>query len=141
MSNDVEAIFDAARKIASPGTRKAFLDAACAENPELRRQIEELLEAAGDADQLFEPGAAALRNVAPLGIGDPAKLDPPPTPEEKPGERIGRYKLREKIGEGGCGVVYVAEPLLPTLQTVTASRLDGGRAAHGPCRRNCTLRM
>ena len=43
MSNDVEAIFDAARKLSNPAARKAFLDAACAEHPEWRRPIEELL--------------------------------------------------------------------------------------------------
>ena len=37
---------------------------------------------------------------------------------EKPGERIGRYKLREKIGEGGCGIVYVAEQEEPVRRRV-----------------------
>ena len=37
---------------------------------------------------------------------------------EKPGDRIGHYKLREKIGEGGCGVVYVAEQEEPVRRRV-----------------------
>src|SRR5207249_3683372 len=37
---------------------------------------------------------------------------------EKPGDRIGRYKLREKIGEGGCGVVYVGEQEEPVRRRV-----------------------
>jgi serine/threonine protein kinase len=39
-------------------------------------------------------------------------------PTEKPGDRIGRYKLLEQIGEGGCGVVYVAEQEQPLRRRV-----------------------
>jgi len=37
---------------------------------------------------------------------------------EKPGDRIGRYKLLQKIGEGGCGVVYMAEQEEPVRRRV-----------------------
>src|SRR6476619_6296477 len=37
---------------------------------------------------------------------------------EKPGDKIGRYKLREKIGEGGCGAVYMAEQEEPVRRRV-----------------------
>src|SRR6266849_3077561 len=48
--------------------------------------------------------------VAPVGqAADPPTLQPPLPVEEKPGTMIGRYKLLERIGEGGFGVVYVAE--------------------------------
>src|SRR5450631_59038 len=44
---------------------------------------------------------------------------PPTVPiTEKPGDRIGRYKLLERIGEGGCGVVYVAEQTEPVRRRV-----------------------
>jgi hypothetical protein len=69
MSNDTEAIFDAARKLSTAAGRKAFLDAACGENPELGRQIAELLAAQDEADRLFETGAAALRIASPGGPG------------------------------------------------------------------------
>ncbi len=37
---------------------------------------------------------------------------------EKPGDRIGRYKLLQQIGEGGCGVVYMADQLEPVRRRV-----------------------
>src|ERR1051325_9152599 len=41
-----------------------------------------------------------------------------PAPAEKPGERIGRYRLIQEIGHGGCGVVYMAEQEEPVRRKV-----------------------
>src|SRR5262245_14864445 len=49
---------------------------------------------------------------------DHLKAGDPMPPSEKPGDRIGRYKLLEQIGEGGCGVVYVAEQEEPVRRRV-----------------------
>src|SRR5713101_7881853 len=47
---------------------------------------------------------------------------------EKPGDRIGRYKLLEQIGEGGCGVVYVAEQEQPVRRRVALKVIKLGRS-------------
>jgi serine/threonine protein kinase len=57
---------------------------------------------------LENPQAAAARPTVRLNL----------PPEEQPGERIGRYKLLQKIGEGGCGVVYMAEQEEPVRRRV-----------------------
>src|SRR6187402_1947200 len=87
--------------------RAAFLDRVCAEDHELRRKIEALLKSNDRAgDFLEEP---------PTMIGEgKAKADA----SEKPGERIGRYQLLRQIGEGGCGVVFVAEQREPVQRRV-----------------------
>ena len=79
--------------------RNAYLTQACAGDAALRVRVEALLQAHDDAGSLLDasPGGAVR-----------AALSRPP-PEEKPGALIGRYKLLQKIGEGGCGVVYLAE--------------------------------
>src|SRR5215475_7944363 len=87
------AVFEAALEL-PPGQREAYVKQASSGDTELLQRVRALLHAA-------ENGADFL---APL----PSKLAPSLPAIEKPGDRIGRYKLLEQIGEGGCGVVYMA---------------------------------
>jgi eukaryotic-like serine/threonine-protein kinase len=103
-----ETIFEAARQIGDASQRQVYLQAACAGDPAMRERLQEMLAAQPDADGLFQGGAASLELPASTMA----------LRTEKPGDRIGRYKLRETIGEGGCGVVYVAEQEEPVRRRV-----------------------
>src|ERR1039457_277466 len=100
------AVFSAARLL-PVGERAAYLDEACAGDAALRQRVEELLQASDEAGRFLENPAA----------GPPSRTVPD-MPSEKPGDRIGRYKLLQQIGEGGCGVVYMAEQAEPVRRRV-----------------------
>ena len=73
------------------------------------------------------PVPAGLSATAKETVANPAKtfaLSIPPT--EKPGDRIGRYKLLQQIGEGGCGVVSMAEQEQPFRRRVALKVIERG---------------
>ncbi len=92
----------------SAAERRAYLERACGSDAALRARIEALLKSHDEAGSLLD--------VAPGGVVRTSLAGPPP--DEKPGTLIGRYKLLQKIGEGGCGVVYMAEQEEPVRRRV-----------------------
>jgi eukaryotic-like serine/threonine-protein kinase len=107
-----EALFEAALRLPTE-QRAEYLGQVCGGEANLRRRVEALLAA-------FERAGGFLKEPAV------PHSTPSLTQVEKPGDRIGRYKLREKIGEGGCGVVYVAEQEEPVRRKVALKVIKVG---------------
>src|SRR5882724_12209718 len=80
-----------------PEERDRYLDKACKADVEFRRRVEALLQAYEQAGDFLGRSAAER----------PPKAAQVHAVAEKPGDRIGHYKLLQQIGEGGCGVVYM----------------------------------
>lgn len=95
----------------TPAERPAYLAAACGGDAGLRQRVEDLL-AEQDAMGGFLEAPA---HTPQFGPHDTAVVAPV---TERPGDRIGRYKLLQMIGEGGCGVVYMAEQEEPVRRRV-----------------------
>ena len=111
------ALFSAALELPA-SQRAAYLAEACADDPALRQRLEALLG-------VHEKAITFLENPPPGAQESPAEAELPTAtlrltsvPSEKPGDRIGRYKLLQQIGEGGCGIVYMAEQEEPVRRRV-----------------------
>jgi len=104
---DEETIFAAALAL-PPEERAACLDQACGGDSALRHRVEVLLNSHAADAFLEEPAAPVASHTL--------RIFPPVS--ERPGDRIGRYKLLQQIGEGGCGVVYMAEQDEPVQRRV-----------------------
>ncbi len=100
---------------ADPDDRLGYLDQACNGNSQLRQRVEILLRAHEGAGQFLELPAA----------GSVATIDQGPIAEQ-PGTIIGPYKLLQQIGEGGMGVVYMAEQQEPVRRRVALKIIKPG---------------
>jgi serine/threonine protein kinase/Flp pilus assembly protein TadD len=114
-SADVKTIFGKALEIESPEEQAAYLAEACGANAVLRAEVEELLQALDRAGKFLSAPA----------VQPQATVDSPPI-TEKPGAQIGPYKLLQQIGEGGMGVVYMAEQSEPVERRVALKIIKPG---------------
>jgi serine/threonine protein kinase len=110
----LEVIFFTALEKTAPRERGAYLDEACTGDPDLRRRVEKMLAAQHQAGSFLEQPASARG----------ATVDEPLL--EKPGTVIGPYTLREQIGEGGMGLVFVAEQTQPVRRKVALKVIKPG---------------
>src|SRR6476620_5339885 len=112
---DEKAIFNVAQKIDSPDARAEYLHQVCGADQNLFERVDTLLRA-------YETQASFLESP-PAGSAPPT-IDLPIT--ESPGTVIGPYKLLQQIGEGGMGVVFMAEQTVPIQRSVALKIIKPG---------------
>jgi serine/threonine-protein kinase len=88
----IQSAFQAAVE-SPPGERSSLLERLCGEDAELRREVEELLAADGQAGGFLDA---------------PVTSDAPSVGDEAPAARVGPYRILDRIGEGGMSAVYAA---------------------------------
>ncbi len=112
---DEKAIFNVARKIDSEEARAEYLHQVCGADGNLFERVDTLLRA-------YEEQASFLESPAADSFSP--TIDQPPL--EEPGTQIGPYKLLQQIGEGGMGVVYMAEQSEPVERRVALKIIKPG---------------
>src|SRR5262249_31213036 len=111
----VKELFLAALEKDHAAERSAYLDEACGSDVDLRQRLDALLGRHAAAGSFLEAPAEACE----------ATLDEQPI-TERPGSVIGPYKLMEQIGEGGMGLVFVAEQQHPVRRKVALKLIKPG---------------
>ena len=111
----VETILCDAIEIESDSDRAAFVERACAGDAALRQEVERLIARHQGAGNFLEDRAGKMAQEA---------ITLPVT--DRPGQQIGPYKLRELLGEGGMGTVFVAEQEQPVRRKVAMKLIKLG---------------
>lgn len=113
-----EQIFRIARVIPSAAERSEYLKQVCGDDTRLFERMVALLKTTDEENSFLEnpPDALAATRGVPFSG----------TVSEKPGKEIGPYKLLQQIGEGGFGVVYMAEQLRPVKRKVALKIIKPG---------------
>lgn len=111
-----QSVFEVARKIDVPEVRHAYLRQVCGEDPAMMQRILALLEAHQQERSFLES--------PPPGVQQSPTVQDVPT--EQPGTRIGPYKLLQQIGEGGMGVVWMAEQHEPVRRKIALKVIKPG---------------
>ncbi len=109
-------IFVAALNLPAGSERDAYLEQACGDDSELQQNVKSLLAAHEQADQFLKSGGEVF--VSQTKLNDPIT--------EGPGSVIGPYRLLEQIGEGGFGVVFMAEQTEPVRRKVALKVIKPG---------------
>ena len=110
---NIDSIYSAAIQL-PPAKRSAYLDEVCGGQQEIRGRVEKLLAAQSQVGSFLESPAPEIG----VTVAQPIT--------EKPGTRIGPFKLLQKIGEGGMGVVYMAEQENPVCRKVALKIIKPG---------------
>src|SRR5687767_4410906 len=111
-SDSAKTVFLNALEIASSDARRAYLRAQCGNDQLLRAEVEELLRHHEQIDAFAESASVS-------------STTPPPSLQHL-GTQIGPYKLLQQIGEGGMGVVYMAEQTQPVQRRVALKVIKAG---------------
>lgn len=130
-----EDLFERARQLEGEAERKALLDRECAGDPALRASLEMLLAAERAGGRFFDEGRTAvdvLLTEADVGAAaDPGGAQGLEADGKMIGSQIGRYKLIDKLGEGGWGTVYLAEQQEPVHRQVALKIVRLGMETRG----------
>ena len=114
-THDLKSILGRAIELEDPVERRAYLDGACGDAPSIRSEVEDLLAMHEHAGEFMQrsPAAPSVTVVQDSVV-------------EAAGQRIDSYQLREQIGEGGFGLVFVAEQTSPVRRKVALKVIKPG---------------
>src|SRR5437867_8782455 len=111
---DEAAVFNVARRIDEPDARRVYVGQMCGTDQDAQARIEALLRVQDEDRNFLESPAAAfeMTTASPRAEGV--------------GTQIGPYKLMEQIGQGGMGLVFVAEQQQPVRRKVALKLIKPG---------------
>jgi serine/threonine protein kinase len=124
-------IFYAALEIADDAERLAMIDRACSDDSQLRANVEELLVTLKKADTFLSDCTVAIKSTTEELLTADEGERAAETTDDAIGSKIGPYKLLQKIGEGGCGTVYMAGQDEPVRRRVALKIIKLGMDTRG----------